>query len=80
MLAIGKESVPVRIAELTAAAEAVLFACQKALETQEDILLGLPHMCQPTVLEDRVYVNSLMAAEHDCAQLRCGCRKGFNKG
>ena len=29
MLAIGKESVPVRIAELTAGSEAILFACKK---------------------------------------------------
>jgi hypothetical protein len=57
--------VPVRVAELTVAAEAVLFACQRAVEQKEAVLLGLPHMCQPTVLDDRVYVHSLMAAEHD---------------
>ena len=65
MLAIGKESVPVRIAELTVAAEAVLFACQRAVEQKEVVMLGLPHMCQATVLDDRVDVCSLMAAEHD---------------
>jgi hypothetical protein len=65
MLAIGKESVPVRIAELTACAEAILFACQRADDEKEPVLLGLPHMCQPRVLEDRVEVYSLMAAEHD---------------
>lgn len=65
MLAIGKESVPVRIAELTAGAEAILFACQRAVEQKETILLGLPHMCQPRVLDDRVELFSLMAAEHD---------------
>ena len=65
MLAIGKESVAVRIAELTAGAEAVLFACKKAVAEKEPILLGLPHMCQPTVLQDRVYLCSLMVAEHD---------------
>ena len=32
MLAIGKESVPVRIAELTAGAEAILFACKMVVE------------------------------------------------
>ncbi len=65
MLAIGKESVAVRIAELTAGAEAILFVCKKAVDEKEAILLGLPHMCQPTVLQNRIYLCSLMAAEHD---------------
>jgi hypothetical protein len=65
MLAIGKESVPVRIAELTAGSEAILFACKKAVDKGEHVLLGLPHMCQPQMLENRVYLHSLMAAEHD---------------
>jgi hypothetical protein len=65
MLAIGKESVPVRVAELTAGAEAVLFVCQRAAETQETVMLGLPHMCQPTICEGRVDLHSLIAAEHD---------------
>jgi hypothetical protein len=55
MLAIGKESVPVRVAELTAGAEAVLFACQRAVEHKESVVLGLPMMCQPRVLGYRVY-------------------------
>jgi len=45
MLAIGKESVPVRIAELTAGAEAILFACKKEVDEKEPVLLGLPLMC-----------------------------------
>lgn len=65
MLAIGKESVPVRIAELTAGAEAILFACAQALEEKEDVLLGLPSRCQPIITDGRVYLYSLMAAEHD---------------
>jgi hypothetical protein len=65
VLAIGKESVPVRIAELTAGAEAILYACKKAVDEKESVLLGLPLMCQPRILEDRVDVYSLMAAEHD---------------
>ena len=65
MLAIGKESVPVRIAELTAGAEAILYACQRADDTQEDVLLGLPLNCQPRVLDDRVYLHSLISGEHD---------------
>ncbi len=65
MLAIGKESVPVRIAELTAGAEAILYACKKAVDQKEPVLLGLPLMCQPIVKEDRVDLYSLIAAEHD---------------
>ncbi len=65
MLAIGKESVPVRIAELTAGAEAILFACKKAVDQKEPVLLGLPLMCQPIIQEDRVYLYSLIGAEHD---------------
>jgi hypothetical protein len=65
MLAIGKESIPVRIAELTAASEAVLFACGQVVEENEEMLLGLPSRCQPRVAAGRFYLYSLMAAEHD---------------
>ena len=65
MIAIGKESVPVRIAELTAGSEAVLFACNKAVEEGEPILLGLPTTCQPRIQNSRVSLHSLMAAEYD---------------
>ena len=65
MLAIGKESIPVRVAELTVGAEAILFACAQALEEKEDVLLGLPSRCQPRIAGRRVYLYSLMAAEHD---------------
>jgi len=71
VLAIGKESVPVRIAELTAGAEAILYACAKAVEEKETLLLGLPSMCQPRIAGSRVYLYSLVAAEHDvrgCAE------------
>ena len=65
MLAIGKESVPVRVAELTAGSEAILFACARALEEKKELLLGLPSRCQPIVADGKVYLHSLMAAEHD---------------
>ena len=65
VLAIGKESIPVRVAELTAGAEAILFACGQALEEKEEILLGLPSRCQPRIAGQRLYLYSLMAAEHD---------------
>jgi hypothetical protein len=65
MLAIGKESVTVRIAELTAGSEAVLFAAKKAVAENESLLLGLPTMCQARFLESSVYLQSLIAGEHD---------------
>ena len=65
MLAIGKESVPVRIAELTAGAEAILFAAKKAVDEKEAVLLGLPLMCQPRFSENQVTLQSLLTNEHD---------------
>ena len=65
MLAIGKESVPVRIAELTAGAKAILFVCMKVADNSEPVLLGLPLICPPRVHEDHVYLYSLLGAEHD---------------
>ncbi len=65
MLAIGKESIPVRIAELTAGAEAILFAAQRAVDEKESVLLGLPLMCQPISLGNHVCLHSLIANEHD---------------
>jgi hypothetical protein len=65
VLAIGKESIPVRIAELTSGAHAILYACKKAVEDKSPVLLGLPSKCQPRFAEKSVYLYSLMAAEHD---------------
>ena len=65
VLAIGKESIPVRIAELTSGAHAILYACEKAIDENREVLLGLPSKCQPRVTEKRIYLHSLMAAEHD---------------
>lgn len=65
VLAIGKESVPVRIAELTAGAHAILYACDKAVKENQTVLLGLPLKCQPRPAEKRIYLHSLIAAEHD---------------
>lgn len=65
ILAIGKESIPVRIAELTAGAHAILYACEKAIKEKQTVLLGLPSKCQPRVAEKRVYLCSLIDAEHD---------------
>ncbi len=65
VLAIGKESIPVRVAELTAGAEAVLFACAKVVREKQSVPLGLPSACQPIIAGNRVYLYSLLAAEHD---------------
>jgi hypothetical protein len=64
-LAIGKESVAVRIAELTAGAEAVLFACGKVVDEKTPLLLGLPTRCEHRMTDSKVYLHSLIEAEHD---------------
>ena len=65
VLALGKESIPVRIAELTTGAHAILYACEKALKEESEQLLGLPSKCYARFTQKRVIVQSLMAAEHD---------------
>jgi hypothetical protein len=65
VLAIGKESMPVRVAELTSGAHAILYACEKAVDDKKQVLLGLPSKCQPRLGNSGVYLYSLMAAEHD---------------
>ena len=65
VLAIGKESVAVRIAELTAGSEAILHACGKAIEERQPLLLGLPLKCEHRLADDKVYLHSLIEAEHD---------------
>ena len=65
VLAIGKESIPVRIAELTSGAHAVIYASEKAVKESRSILLGLPSKCQPRFTSGAVYLYSLITAEHD---------------
>jgi hypothetical protein len=65
VLAIGKESMPVRVAELTSGAHAILYGCEKAVNEKKAILLGLPSRCQHRLVDNCVNLNSLMAAEHD---------------
>jgi hypothetical protein len=65
VLALGKESVPVRVAELTAGAYAILYASQKAVKENRIVLLGLPSRCRHYLVENGVYLHSLMGAEHD---------------
>ncbi|MCW4052153.1 MAG: DUF4152 family protein [Candidatus Bathyarchaeota archaeon] len=65
VLAIGKESVPVRVAELTSGAHAILYACRKAIEENEEVTLGLPSKCYSRLTQDGVTLHSLIPAEHD---------------
>ncbi len=65
VLAIGKESIPVRIAELTSGAHAILFTCTKAVKEKQTNMLGLPSRCQPRFTDRGVYLYSLMPSEHD---------------
>jgi len=65
VLAIGKESIPVRIAELTSGAYAILYACENAVKENKTVLLGLPSKCQPRPAEKRIYLHSLITAEGD---------------
>ncbi len=63
--AIGKESVPVRIAELTMGAYALLYACERALKEDKERYLGLPSKCTARLTQNAVTLQSLIAAEHD---------------
>jgi len=65
VLAIGKESVPVRIAELTAGAHAVLYAAKMALKETKTVKLGLPARCTAKTSTEHVTLESLLPAEHD---------------
>ena len=63
--AIGKESIPVRIAELTSGAYAVLYAAEKAVKEAETIRLGLPSRCTVKTDLERITLKSLLPAEED---------------
>ena len=75
VLAIGKESIPVRIAELTCGAHAILYSAEKAVKEGKTLRLGLPSTCRTKIMENGVILESLMSAEHDLA----GCAKDENK-
>ena len=65
VLALGKESTPVRVAELTSGAHAILYSMEKAVKENTKLRLGLPVKCQPKFLDDTVLLQSLIPAEHD---------------
>jgi len=65
VLAIGKESVPVRIAELTCAAYALLYASEMAVNEKRNVKLGLPARCTTKTSQEGIIIESLLPAEQD---------------
>lgn len=65
VVALGKNSVPVRIAELTTGAHAVLYSCERCLEDGRAQILGLPSKCRAETVDNKVMLHSLIAAEQD---------------
>jgi len=65
VLALGKESIPVRVAELTSGAHAILYSMEKAVKENSKLRLGLPVKCQPKFLDGAVALQSLIPAEQD---------------
>jgi hypothetical protein len=65
VLAIGKDSIPVRIAELTSGAYAVLYSAERAVKEAKKLRLGLPAKCQLNTFSGGVELHSLVPAEHD---------------
>jgi hypothetical protein len=65
VLALGKESIPVRVAELTSGAHAILYSMEKAVKENTKLRLGLPVKCQPKFLDGAVALQSLIPVEQD---------------
>ncbi|MCD6510844.1 MAG: DUF4152 family protein [Thermoprotei archaeon] len=63
ILAIGKESIPVRMAELIAAAQSALYGMRRALRLSSRILVGLPYSVSVQVKERSIETYSLLPAE-----------------
>ncbi len=65
VLAIGKASLPIRIAELNSGAHAILYSAEKAVKENTKLRLGLPVKCKTKILDDGVVLQSLIPAEQD---------------
>jgi len=65
VLAFGKESIPVRIAELTSGAHAIRYAAEKSVKENIKLTLGLPTKCQPQFFKDKIVLQSLMPTENE---------------
>lgn len=74
VLALGKNSIPVRIAELTSGAYAVFYSAERAVKEARKLKLGLPAKCQLNTFSGGVELHSLEPAEHDVA----GCARDEN--
>lgn len=79
VLAIGKDSVPVRIAELTAGAYAVLYSAEKVIREKQSVLLGMPSKCYFRRVENGIAVHSLIPAEHDIIGFKAGADEVLEK-
>lgn len=65
VLAVGKESVVVRIAELGVAASSLIYAAERCLRDDRTVLLGLPSRCTVTIVENGSWASSLIPHEYD---------------
>ena len=65
VFAFGKQSIPVRIAELTSGAHAIRYAAEKTIKENTKLRLGLPTKCQTKVMENRIELHSLMPTENE---------------
>ena len=69
--AIGKDSIPVRIAELTSGAHAVLYCAERVVKENSVLRLGLPAKCSVSFVGSNVALRSLVPAEQEivgCAE------------
>jgi hypothetical protein len=67
VVAIGKDSIPVRIAELASGVYAILYSAERAIKEKHRIRLGLPAKCQANFSEGGILLQSLVPAEQDIA-------------
>jgi hypothetical protein len=65
VFAFGKQSVPVRIAELTSGAHAIRYATDKAVKENVKLRLGLPTKWQSKFLKNGIALQSLMPTENE---------------
>ncbi len=79
VLAIGKESIPVRIAELTCGAHAVLYCAERVVKQKKALKLGLPAKCSVELVKNNVILRSLLPAEQDIVGRAEDEKKVFEK-
>jgi hypothetical protein len=63
--AIGKDSIPVRVAELTSGAHAIVYTAQRVIKEAKTIRLGLPARCSVKANPSMAVLESLLPAEED---------------